>query len=685
MRRLFVFWLASAPIAAQVCTHVVDQRVDTAYYEANHYVVAHIVLRQTFDFLPVVHAALDRLKKSLPMKEGAPYTRALDDHSFEALKSSLDDDPATGTLPFKVTAGLSHIKNCNESAQPGTLEVHYSLFSTDPFAAAAVPPESKNGETQDPAMAAGNTTHPASKVIPDVTYDRTDRLGGGGTVQGNLSVPGLESLMVSGSGSSSSRRVLSQVSGNRVVGLAALDLLNYHLQYSSLDQPAGKLQLKENLLSLRGIATAKTQTFASGNTLGYRYGVSIAGGNQQSGGVATTPSGTLANSREGDIRLLGGVTYQTRYNQLVGSYALRISGPGLDALSNAAHIGDLTYSWRQGGTHAPFDIVARGSAGIITGSKDILLNGRFFGGNAVEAFLPGDSWTIPTGPLVRSIARNRLNGLGYGGTSFYSTNLTVGKVLKSSPLVPTEIEKSAGFADGVTAAENTAETFFVDDYESSADQYKAMVNKFGARFITDLTAVQDFLHTAALSGSTARDAGSQARGSLSVARMATQDTPLVLKTFLNESQSKVLKLVADLEKLAPTLSADQKAKVDDSIDTLNRDLKDFGDALKAMDQSTTADAARARAKKDMVRPREVIDTLRHEADVWSVSAVGIFDIGRVWPDPMGLHYAIGGGGRFSILNVNFNLAYGFNPQPNHTFGQGRGAVLFSLTYASLFR
>ena len=93
-------------------------------------------------------------------------------------------------------------------------------------------------------------------------------------------------------------------------------------------------------------------------------------------------------------------------------------------------------------------------------------------------------------------------------------------------------------------------------------------------------------------------------------------------------------------------------------------------------------AAEAQAKKDMVRPRETIDTLRFEANRFAFGVIGLFDVGRVWPDPYGTRYAIGGGVRLSLVNVNFNITYGVNPNPQK--GQGNGALLFSLTYTNLF-
>ena len=93
----------------------------------------------------------------------------------------------------------------------------------------------------------------------------------------------------------------------------------------------------------------------------------------------------------------------------------------------------------------------------------------------------------------------------------------------------------------------------------------------------------------------------------------------------------------------------------------------------------------ARAKRDLERPREVISTLRHETNRYSISVVGIADAARLWPDPYGTRYALGGGGRFSLVNVNFTLGYAVNPQPRPELGQGRGALFFTITYTNLFR
>jgi len=129
-------------------------------------------------------------------------------------------------------------------------------------------------------------------------------------------------------------------------------------------------------------------------------------------------------------------------------------------------------------------------------------------------------------------------------------------------------------------------------------------------------------------------------------------------------------LADDLGKIAPTLSGAQQMQANDSITALNRDVQQFEDALSAMDQSSMASAARVHAQKDMKGPREVIDTLRHEASIWSFSAVGIFDAGRLWPDPHGTRYAIGAGGRLKLTKrISLNAEYYYMINPKNNFSQ----------------
>jgi hypothetical protein len=77
-----------------------------------------------------------------------------------------------------------------------------------------------------------------------------------------------------------------------------------------------------------------------------------------------------------------------------------------------------------------------------------------------------------------------------------------------------------------------------------------------------------------------------------------------------------------------------------------------------------------------------IDVFLHELNIYSISPVAIFDVARVWPLNEGVHYGVGPGLRLSLVNANFTISYGFDPQRSDR--QNIGAIFFKLDVTSLF-
>jgi hypothetical protein len=142
--------------------------------------------------------------------------------------------------------------------------------------------------------------------------------------------------------------------------------------------------------------------------------------------------------------------------------------------------------------------------------------------------------------------------------------------------------------------------------------------------------------------------------------------------------------MADMQKIEPLAPA-TAAQMEATRNSIDTHLSALQKAIADIHSGPVRAAAEKRAQQDMVRPREIIDTLRHEANSFAFSLVGIADAGRIFPDPNGTRFAIGGGGRFSLVNVNFTVGYAFNPSPHKELGQGRGALLIGFTYTNLFR
>lgn len=705
---LVLVLVAALPALGQVCSQPRNEQ----FYQDNGYTIRKIEFRSPFNFIFLVRHQLQKVKESLSIVEGQPFSKKKYDESFDTVEKTIRSDDSFGDpmSHTKLIAKTASIENCQEGeGAPKTLDVVYRIFSTDPILSIGSLPEKRQGSVEEPATtAAEESTKPFYKLRPLFGYEAARR--GYGGIDLLLRIPGqiFDDIHLSASGSSTSRVLEFQLNGSKVTNRRLLERVDYHLAYNYSRLPVSDLRLDQGSFQARFTGFSKPRETPSSRTV-MRFGASIEAGNQQSSpSSAPPPPGTVANSAYGAVRAFVGLTRTTRYSEAAISYGLQIGGTGLVDLSFAKQVGDVTYSRRFQGKgdnrHAPWDIQARFSVGRITGSKGILINDRFFGGNSVVSFIPGDSWSIPGGPIVRSIPTNRLNAGGFGGTSFYSTNVTIGKVIVFKPLIPQEVEEADGFNDAVNGAENGGETFFADDYLSATPEYKALTVQEAAKLKTDVATVQATFTAIRATGTVApgldkvlKKAESLARGVQNIIRHTTvpddngKTTPQALSTLLNPNTSLLLAagtkpgLLVLLPQLQPLVSPEVYSQLENSAGKIKQDLVSLRAKLDGIKLEPPGLRAAEQARKDMERPREVIDTLRHEVNSYSFSLVGLFDSGRLWPDPLGTRYAIGGAGRVSLVNVNFTLGYAVNPHPQPTLGQGRGAMVFSLTYTNLFR
>ncbi len=673
---------------AATCSHPLDPE----FYEAHQYKIGKIEFRSPFNFLFLFRQRLNAIKGGLPVQEGGPFVSSDYDASFSLVERAVQADSALGRdSQVKLVVTTMSLENCLEGAEgPNTVDVVYRIFSTDPIPAIEALPEARQQAVEAPATTAGRQTAISNyELIPRLGYDRTRRGYGGGALK--VRMPGrlMDSFAVSGQGSSSSMEVMGALQGAAHVRKRILDQAGYQIGYLYTNLPASELRLSKGIA--RGLFlgySAPIETAAS--RIVFRYAGGIEQGNQQ-----TNLQGQ--SSRYGAIKLAGGFTSTSRYSEATTSYGFSANGPGLSNLGYQRHIVDFTYSSRfPGHTHRPWDVLARVTGGGITGGGTVLVNDRFFGGNTVEPFLPGASWNIPAGPLVRSIPANRLAGSGIGGTSFYSMNLTLGKVIKGWPLIPADIENAPGFDSGIQAAENTAETWFADDYQASAPEFLALLDRVPSNLKQQIDNAKALFPEIRAAGpvSPQLDAAlKQGEGSITVSSILVgaalnpnlrgPDRAQRLRAWLTPT-SKLVQLKNSLDALEPLAPA-FASRIREIRDAMQSDFDFLSESLKELENGPGRAAALARAKSDMARPREIIDTLRYETNRYSFSLVGIVDAGRLWPDPYGMRYAFGGGGRFSLVNVNFTLGYAVNPSPRPELGQGRGAFFFGISYTNLFR
>jgi hypothetical protein len=680
--------IASLPAAkAEVCSH----QNDPVFYQINGYTIRHISFENPFNFFFLVRNRLDAIKTALPIKEGALFNTTDYDESFFIVRDAVKADSALGKdSPIKIVSTTGGLENCQEAAAgPHTVDVVYRTFSTDPIPAVQATPEQRQSMVDKPATtAASSTLIPKFQAVPQFSYDPALRGYGGIDLSLRLPARIIDRIDVSASGSSSSSAFYGGFHGSGRPDFKVLARLEYALAYRYNDAPALNLRLTKGVFSGNILACSRELVTSTGRTV-FRYGASIEQGIQQTNSPGES-------SPYGALTLYGGIANTTRYSETSVSYGFSLGGPGLPNLNYVRNFGDVSYSRRfPSGTNRPWDVALRLTTGGIAGAGPILLNDRFFGGDTVSSLLPNSSWYLPAGPIVRSIPTNRLAGMGSGGTSFYSTNLTIGKVIKGWPIIPPEVENSAGFSEAVDFAENSAETWFADDYESASPAFKQLLDNVPPRFKADLDAAKavlakigaahpvdavvkaslkkgDSLVTVAtVLIATASD--STLRGADRAGRFRAWLTPA--SAFI-----RLTKVLAELEQLVP----EAKPELENARQSLQDDLVSLSNQLKEIHAGPAHANAVTLAQKDMARPREIIDTLRHEVNRYSVSIIGLVDVGRLWPDPDGARLAFGGGGRLSLVNVNFNLGYAINPSPQPQLGQGRGALFLSITYTNLF-
>ena len=700
-----VFCIALGNVAAaQVCTHPRDP----GFYETNGYKIARIEIQSPFGFLFFVRHRLDRIKDELSTPiEGSRLAVAIASlpapitAGFKRVEQLVQADGAFGTSRAKIAVATASLENCREApGGPTTVDV-VSITSSRPIPSPRCAPHRRTAATPWRSLPRRRRReHQPPSINFSLRSDMSTRAAALAAATWQCAFQAA-SWKISASRATARRpavpfRRSSTVLSRRVCGRSTAS--NIIWPTTIRKTPAASLRLAKGAIHARVTGASKPIETVAGHIV-LRYGGSVEQGNQQSNHTAALlPPDTIANSAYGGIRWYTGITNTTRYSETAVSYGFLAGGAGLDDLGFQKHVGDAMYSLRfPGRTHSPWDVRARFSAGGIGGSGRILLTERFFGGNLVSAFIPGDSWKILNGPLIRSIASNRLTGAGAGGTSFYSTNLTVGKVIRSFPLIPKEVETADGFASGVDAALNTAETFFADDYHTESPEYKALAVRQGAIFNADLNAVQATLRQIRAAGPVApavapmlTDAEGRLRRVRSLISQATVPDArgrigaLRLRTLLNPRISLLQRLLDSIVKLKLQVDPAVRTQLESSAATIEEHVRGLASEIDEVNKAPR-DAARERARRDMLRPREVIDTLRHEVNSLSFSVVGLFDAGRLWPDPYGTRYAVGMGGRVSVLNVNFTAGYAVNPHPRSELGQGRGALFVSLTYTNLFR
>ncbi len=466
-------------------------REESVHY--NGYVVQRVEIRTPISFFAAATFGFDQLKSRLPLQETQQFSvkKLSEGNSLigEFIRSvGLD---AVEKLKFTVVTGKP--VDCDSTAH--TLSVVYTVFTNvyRPYLSHTF--EQRTAEVQRPATTgAEGGTKGRFLIKPSAGYNHTRRGFGGLDLSSEVPLGIFQHVEMHSSLSSDSTVDDLDATGSWNPRRKALEHAEWRLGFHYLDLPAGGAKLKEGKLTAQFFGSTK-ELSSLGAAL--RFGASLEGGHQQTGAVAVT-SNLTPNSSYGALKLYVGATARSGRQVFTTSYGAEfgstLSGGTLDF---AKHIVDFGYSVRflrkpkpgasasvGEGVHKPWDVEIRADGGIIQNLVQVPVAERFYGGNQVQSFIGGDTWVIPAGAFIRSIAENRLGGFGpnsgLGGTRFYSGNLTVAKVLWGRSLLPKELAQDPDFLQNLQGAINTAKGTLEDLYKSQDPGYTAAISELNA-------------------------------------------------------------------------------------------------------------------------------------------------------------------------------------------------------------
>jgi hypothetical protein len=430
-----------------------------------------------------------------------------------------------------------------------------------------------------------------------------------------------------------------------------------------------------------------------------RFGASLEGGNQQTESNAALGAGdNIASSGYGALKAYVGATANVGRYSVAGSYGLQAGTLGAStSVEFIKHVMDLAATAQfmpkettPGNFHKPFNVEARLTGGVIQTLGQVPVAERFFGGNATQDFLAGDTWTIRSGPFIRSIPENRLNGVAtvgpIGGTSFYSVNLTVSRPVWGRSIIPKEMSEDPEFFSAVNSAKGTARQALIATRKNGLPAFKRVVEGLSA-FNPGLKQTDEILKALPTDPpEDLADAVADVQDDLAIISniLSNQSTlPSKLDGFIKVARSTITKFTEHLDSLRDELQAASLPGPSNQVKSIRDSIVGQQAALVTeLNQIDFSEATRL-ADQDMKLIDSVLDTFLHELNLVSVSPVGIFDVARIWPDQFGTRFGIGGGVRLSLVNFNVTLGYAVNPKPR--FQEGRGAFFFSMDVTDLFR
>ena len=430
-------------VVAQECTQT------PVLYQLANYTVKEISIRPLLRFIPTGGSLQDALSATLAEQgagAGLRVGQRFDTAGVSFLENALNMELESRALRGKMGLIFARYRliNCDEEAR--TLEVQYQVLTIARPTYLTTNFEFKDRKQKN-KEAAGTAEEDRSdfSLLPFAGYNRSRAIYGGADLVYSTDSNLIRKMEMSASASGSSAVAEMDLTGSKQFERGLLSYAEWKAAYRFSNIPADGFEIQE--------ATGAARLFVATRPIGahklfFRGGASVEGGNRQSTLPQTVaPAGTIVDSGYGALKLYIGASLTTRKHDWKASYALQLGNDGRNiGVDYHKQIFDAAYRLRfMPRNYRPFQLDAQFTAGSLRATDGPIPYGeRFFGGNAEQEFIQGDSWRIRGNPFIRSFPQNRLNGsdlFPLGGDKFVSFNLTVAQTVWQKQLIPSEIAK----------------------------------------------------------------------------------------------------------------------------------------------------------------------------------------------------------------------------------------------------
>lgn len=637
----------------------------------------------------------DDLVTATSAKPGAPVTSDTIEGGKAHLRQRLRETPSLFESPVVVSVVTAAVDRCDEASKQ--LDVVYGAYTTKVPLVVSRVVESREAQEVDPATRLALAPTPLRfRVTPRLSYDRSNGVMGGAAIS---LAPGrlFDSLTADVRVSDSATFLDVAAASSRERSTGWLRVYEWSVGYHQADRPTDQETLEGR--AFVGYVTAASRPLGSRGAIVRWSSLAEAGEQQAALPPEVLPAGYIARAGYGSWKNAIGVDLRTRRHGLSAGYGLLLGmSRGSDAVDYVKHVAEATYEaripWKaRAWTHRPLDVVTRWSGGHLGGDDAIPATERFFGGATTTDFLPGAGWPLRASPELRGFPPRWFNRVkstepAIGATGYQSVTVTAAMPFWARPLVPPEVIAESEVVQQVEAQLNSAEAIIDVLHRQTDPAYIGLLERAPtldallAAFDARVASIENTLPVGLEErAAVCRELIDGLRAQLAPEQ---EPRPYLVAIFTNPTDEDD-PTVPNVRDVCLTQLGTQAG--DDELATLGEPIVSEIDTMQALVSRIDVARARTMAARDMVFPRDVVHSVFHELNVWSLGPALMFDGARIdLGAPTGegaTRYALGAGVRLTLASI-FHLTAGFVWNLNREVGEPHGASFFTIDFTAPF-